>query len=131
MIKLHFFSTFLNTNRYLWSGFINAAGENPDEIAIDDFDGEDEPIAKGDPVLPLAAENNLDVSKSNPDDLLANPDEILLEEELDEVVKPPSPPKSTKFLALDKCLPRRQFLEVWYGFSGASGHRFTIGFTDR
>jgi lariat debranching enzyme len=52
----------------------------------------------------------------------ANPDEIALDDLEDEVMAPPrsaTPPKiestghpETNFLALDKCLPRRKFLEV-------------------
>ncbi|KAJ2965808.1 hypothetical protein NUW54_g13993 [Trametes sanguinea] len=43
-----------------------------------------------------------------------NPDEITLDDEADEVEAPPPPPPpptQTRFLALDKCLPRRKFLE--------------------
>jgi len=72
----------------------SSEGQNPDEIVIedDDFDGE-----------PTVAS------------VIRNPDEITLDDEEDDVVAPPPPPPpraETKFLALDKCLPRRQFLEV-------------------
>ncbi|KAI0736378.1 DBR1-domain-containing protein [Fomitopsis betulina] len=48
----------------------------------------------------------------------ANPDEIMLDDEFEEVARPPTPPPppppqwETHFIALDKCLPRRQFLEI-------------------
>ncbi|KAK7021887.1 lariat debranching enzyme [Paramarasmius palmivorus] len=78
------------------------SAKNPDEIAIeDDFDGED---AKQDPA-PLPVQSN-------------NPDEINLDDEIEDVAAPPAPapapppPSITRFLALDKCLPKRKFLEV-------------------
>lgn len=78
--------------------------ENPDEIQIDDDEFDDTPSVK-----------TSEEKTSNP----VNPDEIKLDSE-DETtadatadVHPPHPGFSrTNFLALDKCLPRRQFLEV-------------------
>ncbi|KAG6896541.1 hypothetical protein C0992_007537 [Termitomyces sp. T32_za158] len=63
--------------------------ENPDEILIED----DEMI-----------ETPSNISKNNPD-------EITLSDE-EQHVQPPPMASVTKFLALDKCLPRRRFLEV-------------------
>ncbi|KAH9859145.1 DBR1-domain-containing protein [Lenzites betulinus] len=80
---------------------------NPDEINIDD---EDEDVQTP---LPLSSAN-VDVAPALPD-VPRNPDEITLEDEEDDVEAPPLPPPppvATNFLALDKCLPRRKFLEV-------------------
>lgn len=43
-----------------------------------------------------------------------NPDEILLDDQLDEVNVPEAPEiaHTTQFIALDKCLPKRKYLEV-------------------
>ena len=53
-----------------------------------------------------------------------NPDEILLDDELNDVAAPPPAQLATKFLALDKCLPRRRFLEVFILNSDRAVARF-------
>ncbi|KAI0066376.1 DBR1-domain-containing protein [Artomyces pyxidatus] len=76
---------------------------NPDEIAIitdDDLDGEQAATAE---------------EEKRAEFVHSNPDEILLDDEEETVAEPPAPPPprfETKFLALDKCLPNRQFLEI-------------------
>jgi lariat debranching enzyme len=80
---------------------------NPDEITIDDDDFEDGSNLKEQSAAPDISSLGISVPR--------NPDEITLEDEEDDVVLPPPrlpQPSETKFLALDKCLPRRQFLEV-------------------
>lgn len=75
---------------------------NPDEITIDDDEaqaGFDAPSSGA-----VTVQTSLAASQ--------NPDEITLEDEIETVEPPPAPPPETKFLALDKCLPRRQFLEA-------------------
>ena len=68
--------------------------QNPDEILI-----QDDKFRRN--VQPSPAKNSF-----------LNPDEITLYDEEATVESPPPPPSETRFLALDKCLPRRQFLEV-------------------
>jgi lariat debranching enzyme len=94
-----------------------AKGQNPDEIIIDDDDEElaEVKAAVGTVQSPAVA----DVTEL-PAAVQRNPDEITLDDEEEDVVAPPPPlprlpqgkPNQTKFLALDKCLPRRQFMEV-------------------
>ncbi|GLB42488.1 putative lariat debranching enzyme, C-terminal domain [Lyophyllum shimeji] len=78
---------------------------NPDEIVIDE--GLDE--AGVEHQTPVAVKGSA---------VLRNPDEIALSDEEGDVAVPPPPkpapvPSSvTQFLALDKCLPTRHFLEV-------------------
>ena len=86
------------------------AGNNPDEIAISDEEvegeGELDPQSGGGPATTVPNEpSSIAIAPQNPD-------EITREDEIETVEPPPLPPRETKFLALDKCLPRRQFLEA-------------------
>lgn len=89
---------------------VEVKAENPDEIVIEDIeDGDGEAV--GEKKEPEGKVEDSDVP------LALNSDEITLDDEEIEVEAPPPPPKpvkrrETKFLALDKCLPKRQFLEV-------------------
>lgn len=76
---------------------------NPDEIRINHDEFEGSPPTQSPPATEAA------------NYVPRNPDEIMLddeEENVDVPPPPPPPPSETKFLALDKCLPKRQFLEV-------------------
>ncbi|TFY67350.1 hypothetical protein EVJ58_g1673 [Rhodofomes roseus] len=95
---------------------VTAAGENPDEIAIEDGGGEGAGEAAGSerprstpaPEVANAADQTQPAAP-------VNPDEIMLDDEVEQVASPPPPPppqRATRFVALDKCLPRRQFLEI-------------------
>ncbi|KAF8549037.1 DBR1-domain-containing protein [Imleria badia] len=77
---------------------------NPDEIVISDDDVDECTIAR-------EATLTSEVRTTTPQ----NPDEITLDNEEEFVESLPrhvAPQSETKFLALDKCLPRRAFLEV-------------------
>ncbi|KAH9921010.1 lariat debranching enzyme, C-terminal domain-containing protein [Fomitopsis serialis] len=99
------------------SGSTAAAGmENPDEITIEDGDGGGAGEAAGTERPTSAPEPEAaNAADQKPPAAPANPDEIMLDDEVEQVARPPPPPppqRETTFVALDKCLPRRQFLEV-------------------
>ncbi|KAF5356630.1 hypothetical protein D9758_008228 [Tetrapyrgos nigripes] len=82
---------------------------NPDEIAIDDDEFDDTPAAG-----PTTSASDVQPAPPPPE-APSNPDEIKLDDEEEDVAPQPSiqqPPSVTRFLALDKCLPRRKYLEV-------------------
>lgn len=93
------------------SGFAPAREEkpkavaNPDEIRIDD-DDDDETAPQ------IEIPNTQNSSKPSDGTILHNPDEIMLDDEVGDVAPAPLPPRDTKFVALDKCLPGRRYLEV-------------------
>jgi lariat debranching enzyme len=83
--------------------------QNPDEIIIEDDDLEDSSSRNQETVQQSV------LTSQSMGDIPRNPDEITLDDEEENVVVPPPPPPPplmTRFLALDKCLPKRQFLEV-------------------
>jgi len=117
--------------------------ENPDDINLDDQEIAESTMPEPDPATALSTKENLneinldgqEIAESTlpkPDSATAsstrqNPDEIILNEEEitvevpavpvpeTKVSKPPTKKKPfTRFLALDKCLPKRKFLEVRY-----------------
>lgn len=109
---------------------------NPDEIVMDDID--DEPVSRNPDEIVLDDADD-EAHAPNPDEIAVeeamdpstshNPDEITLDD-LEPtapsvfVDRPASPQGVTQFLALDKCLPRRSFLEVsipdYYGRMNAN-----------
>ncbi|KIY47139.1 hypothetical protein FISHEDRAFT_66180 [Fistulina hepatica ATCC 64428] len=96
--------------------------QNPDEITIDEDDF-DAPVASS---AEAASSEAAPAGAQETQASLRNDDEIALDDEEVGVAPPPAPvippPKAqhnnqrngrvTRFLALDKCLPRRKFLEI-------------------
>ncbi|KZV99020.1 DBR1-domain-containing protein [Exidia glandulosa HHB12029] len=85
--------------------------DNPDEIVLDDADNEVDASA------PAPNPDEIPVEDEPAPSTSENPDEIVLDEleppsEPSTSARPASPQGVTQFLALDKCLPKRSFLEV-------------------
>lgn len=87
--------------------------QNPEEIVISDED-----VDEGNVATEVALTSDLrPTTAQNPDEItLVNEDEFI-----EPVPGPVTPQSETKFIALDKCLPRRAFLEVFLVVCLASG----------
>ncbi|KAF9045383.1 lariat debranching enzyme, C-terminal domain-containing protein [Panaeolus papilionaceus] len=87
--------------------------ENPDEIKIDDDEFDDVEDVKQ-AAAPAKNPDEITIDDDEFDDVQAVDSALNKAEEANSPQKPAEfiPRKETKFLALDKCLPRRQFLEV-------------------
>ncbi|EJD51938.1 DBR1-domain-containing protein [Auricularia subglabra TFB-10046 SS5] len=91
-----------------------APAANPDEIVLDDLDDTSAlPAANPDEI----SIDDTEAPSTDPVPVSSNPDEIVMDsaagnEAPPAQTPPPSSPRVTQFLALDKCLPKRAFLEV-------------------
>jgi len=87
--------------------------ENSDDINLDDQEIAESALPKPDSAIASS-------TRQNPDEIILNEEEITVEIPAapvpeTKVSKPPTKKKPfTRFLALDKCLPKRKFLEVRY-----------------
>ena len=87
--------------------------ENSDDINLDDQEIAESALPKPDSAIASS-------TRQNPDEIILNEEEITVEVPAvpvpeTKVSKPPTKKKPfTRFLALDKCLPKRKFLEVRY-----------------
>ncbi|TDZ74586.1 Lariat debranching enzyme [Colletotrichum trifolii] len=91
-----------------------AAQSNPNEISLDDDDDDDEPA----PAQPAPTKTEAAAQSAIPEDLRAQLPASFARPQQQPKTKPgqPVPPtitnKQVNFLALDKCLPRRNFLQL-------------------
>lgn len=90
--------------------------ENPDEIVIDTDDID----ITAESTMPKPDSATASSTKQNPDEIILDDEEITVEApaapvSVTRISKPSTQKRSfTRFLALDKCLPKRKFLEVRY-----------------
>jgi lariat debranching enzyme len=71
-----------------------------------------ESYASRTPVAKQEASNPDEIAIEDSDDDAPNPDEIVISDDDDTKPAAPAVPEVTRFMALDKCLPRREFFHV-------------------